>query len=512
MITVKKRLLAALLLSVLLLFTACQTPATDPSFSLGNDAPNDTVHTPLAEQMYVILPANAGGTLVDRAEELTEALKEKTGIDTTLRYDDSPLPFRDDSAFILLGYTDLEPSREAISPLKRDDYLCRWDGEMRTLLLGGKSDAATIAAIDRFTETLLPYADASLLMSADQAFLVSAAYPISEVTLNGHSLGSYVISCPKTPKAETVKIATALREALSDRCGFYLDIVYETPKADAERRIRLSESPSEDGKSHILSDGTRITVIAQSMYDRAEAAACLVSLIVPSDATDTVTLTLPDSTEVSLSQTDLALLPSRLPNGFASTSDTLSTLYDAVNAVKESDVALVPTDALSTSTYEALTNSLTGYEILGKEDSIALSPLLCYRPDVLMLREQKTLLSSADVVLQAYRFTLTDASFSFTLYHICLINEAGGDPLLSELNRALRSSDEPALLMAYLPNGTIQSLGKSNPFDCYTHTLSAAREFAIAYEAADAFSVLRCLDKVTIRYGLFPTHPFLTAN
>lgn len=509
MITVKPYRLSALLLCLVLLFTACQSSNPSP-YTLGD--PNtlaETHHSPFAEYLYVILPAEAEASLAARAQVFTDALRAQTEIPSELCYDDQILPKRENVAYVLLGYTNAFLSRVALSPLKRDDYLCRWDGEHRTLILGGKSAAATIAAIDRFSEDLLPYADASLLMSAHEEFLVSAEYPISKLNLNGHSLGSYTMVYPKGATPKEIAVLSALREALADRCGLYPDILCESEVRTTERRILLSIEPTATTTAQMLSDETVITLSGASSYELAAAAEALLALLAPETAEGEISVTLPAVTDVPVSRTEAGLLALSLPQGLAASPDTLSEVYTAVHTLWESEAAIGLSDGLAPSLLPILSESLPAYTILHKEATSAYAPMLCYRADMLTLVSSETVCETGGVV-QAYRFSLNGTSLSFTLIHAYIEDTQHGNDALEAIRRATASAKEPVLVVGYLPAVLSLSLEGESMLSV-TQPLPQARHAAIVY-LPNGESATLTAGAADSLYVLCPNHPFLLSH
>ena len=63
--------------------------------------------------------------------------------------------------------------------MKTNDYLCRWDDG--ALVICGRSDSATVFAIDKFIVDILPTSSQYSLMFADAHFELFNEYEIKKI-------------------------------------------------------------------------------------------------------------------------------------------------------------------------------------------------------------------------------------------------------------------------------------------------------------------------------------------
>ena len=164
LITVKRLVSLALVCLLSLSLFACSSGSAD-LHNLLNQGAGEEYTNPAAACDVVIVPSTASDALIARARTLCTELAARTGIPASFFFDNEALPKQDDVRLILLGNTAHALSDKHLGDLRRDDYLCALDED--ALILGGKSDSATLAAIDRFSAELLPYADAEILINAD---------------------------------------------------------------------------------------------------------------------------------------------------------------------------------------------------------------------------------------------------------------------------------------------------------------------------------------------------------
>ncbi len=506
MTTAKSIRLLALLLCAVCLFSACASSSPSPDlYDLGQTPSNSERHQdPFASHLYVIIPASAEPALVEKAQALVSGLIQYTEISTDLFYDNQSFVAREDAGYVLLGYTSYPASRQALLSLKRDDYLCCWDPEARTLILGGKKDSATVAAIDRFSQTILPYADKAVLMSNTADFEVRAEYAVPELLLCGHSLGSYNIVYPDNPQKEELTIAHALREALADRCGFYPDLIALSKVTSFERLIILSGEAPASVPAQISCVGTTITLSASSAYGLGEAAEAFVERVLPSAVAGNHSVTLPALTKLSVSLHELDMFSLPLPQGLPAAPDSVGAVDAGVTALKNSGAAIGLSDGISADLQTVLSAAASDYTLVVPESAQENVPTLFYDADKLSLLSSDTVCNSDGAVVRAYRFSCVDSSFTFTLLHAYI--ESGRDA--SALQNILTlSEDVPTVLFAYMP--TENSLTACDTATLWrTHSLSSDRQLTFAYFANGSSASVTSTDTSIPAYTLSLSHSF----
>ena len=129
---------------------------------------SETEGEAFAEHIYVIISNGCSGELSLKARELTNLISEKTGILTSLKYDNELTVIPVGSCEIALGNTNRLVSDNALDVLRYGEYLCRWDDG--TLVICGRSDFDTTVAIDRFIDEILPICSKYSLMPAEAHF------------------------------------------------------------------------------------------------------------------------------------------------------------------------------------------------------------------------------------------------------------------------------------------------------------------------------------------------------
>ena len=205
----------------------------------------ETEKPAFADHLYVVIPKDCSAELSLRARELSKRLSDKTGIVSTLKYDNELSSAPAGACEILIGNTDRLASKNAIDVLRTDDYICRWDNG--AIVICGRSDSSIFKAIDKFLSDVLPGASKYSLMSPDAHFENIIEYDISSITLNGYDLYDYVISYSEDDGELVFEQADILRSVINRKSGYLLELIEENELTD-EHGKRLILSIDEEGK------------------------------------------------------------------------------------------------------------------------------------------------------------------------------------------------------------------------------------------------------------------------
>lgn len=245
-------------LMLILISCATQRNDIDDIFSQLEISDNSEIESDIAEHIYVIIPNGCSGVLSLKARELSDAIASRTGITVSLKYDSELRTAPSGALEILLGNTDRLASKNAIDVLKKGDYLCRWDNG--AVVICGRSDEATVSCIEKFMSDVLPGMTNSYIMSKDACIENIAEYAVSRIYLQGYDLYDYTILFQKG-NADEKRIALALRDLISERSGYFLDV--ESDPQNAVRRIMIS-SDAEDNS--ISADEKGIVICGKDLY------------------------------------------------------------------------------------------------------------------------------------------------------------------------------------------------------------------------------------------------------
>lgn len=289
-----KRIICALILCALMLsLISCSTPRNDIDELFSQLAVSDLYgdETDVAEHIYVIIPKGCSGELSLKARELADAISAKTGIVTSLKYDGEFSHAPSGSLEILLGDTNRLASSNAVDILKDGDYICRWDNG--AVVICGKSDSATVLAVERFMSDVLPGMTNSYIMSEYACIENIAEYEISKIILQGYDLYDYAIVYNEG-NADEQSIALALQSFLSAKSGYLLSV---TSKPNSVTRKIVLSSRSEE--TAIISNDSGIILCGDDSYSLSCAVSAFVKDIKSNSQGGTVNLSYGENTFIT---------------------------------------------------------------------------------------------------------------------------------------------------------------------------------------------------------------------
>ena len=229
---------------------------------------------PFASEVYVIIPKGCSAELAVRAEKLVLGIKERTDIGTYLKYDDEAIVSGNNVLEIFLGNTSRDISTDAFRTMKANDYLCMYD--RGALLIGGKTDSATLAALDRFEKDILSTATKASLMHESAHFEHFDEYEIDTITINGFYIYDYAINAD----TETAAYGDVLSRYILQKSGYILEANLSVGK---NIDIALDENALV-GLATIETKGQNILIRANDTYGLSAAVAKFASLLISEES------------------------------------------------------------------------------------------------------------------------------------------------------------------------------------------------------------------------------------
>ncbi len=381
----------------------------------------EDVHIPMTSEYRIVISRDCGAEVISQVDEMAEMLRKITGIPTETVFDDEPVQNGDKRYEILIGYTERSASRRMMKDLKRDDYLCQ--AEEGCLVLGGKSDCATLAALEKFERQVLPYADDELLLGKDGMFVCYADYEIPFVKINGLELSHYRISYFANQE-EGKKIALALRERIADVTGYYPEIVEESQSIEGKYRIVIGDSVMDDTggtyveKSAVIFAGEReIYLTGSDSYGICFAAEQFCNSIAGNAENGACNLAITGVWKMpyEVSGYRFAAVPPFVRNA---QDDAVTVTQKLAAHILACDADVVSVFALSEEECGYLENQLSGYRILKIAKNGPDISALLYRNSRLHPISCETLLSFDTAEVVRIKWEPSDGSPAFDFLHI----------------------------------------------------------------------------------------------
>lgn len=287
-----------------------------------------------ADAAYVVVSRSAGFELVSRAVALADTLTAKTGVATFLKYDSEPTV--SGTFEILLGYNTRLVAKENFSSLRDGDYICRYD--RGCIVLGGRTEEATLAAIDKFESDILPGASYAAIMSKDAHFEVYAEHEIEEFTINGYPIYEYTLAyC-----GESYEIADVISRYIREVSGYTISHKQKDAYDPQMSRCIWLILDGEGAASIAQRDGN-IVLRASDLYGLSLAATTFTSHIGESALGASLRMNIEGNEVLSYAKSELDLAFGFVDNEGKSDFNLLLALANAINNTHNDLFCFYPT-------------------------------------------------------------------------------------------------------------------------------------------------------------------------
>ncbi len=209
----------------------------------------------------IIIPSDSSPELADKANSLAYKIEESIWV-TCRVYSDSSQPPADMYALpIYIGNAKGKLEQER-GGLRRDDYI--YSATDERIILGGLSHSASIAAIDRFIEDVLPYCESTNIFEYQGDFEYRHTYETPSFKLCGFDLDDYSICALADEESHEMTMARAMRDGISDLTGVYPQIVSAEAQSTGHKQIVLQKNGT--GTVSITFNGEDILLTAPDTY------------------------------------------------------------------------------------------------------------------------------------------------------------------------------------------------------------------------------------------------------
>ena len=221
-----------MLAALCLFFFGCKAEPF-PFEELFSEAEGETVSYAL------VIPTENASMYRPLAETVAGEIAERVGSPTEIYLDEDSLPAGELWVTVAIGPVDLPWVTRTYRELRSQDYICRWvDG---SVCMGGRTLAATDAAVSRFLTDLLPVATPTELFPLLGGFEGKGTYRAEALMLNGSPISSYRIEYERENAEVLIPMARILYEKIEEVCGAMLEIRQEDPSQTEGKRILLRQ-------------------------------------------------------------------------------------------------------------------------------------------------------------------------------------------------------------------------------------------------------------------------------
>lgn len=211
------RTVGILLLAVLFLVSCASEGHDDlPFVTLGSD------EKMLITEYRLVVSPYASGELLNVAQSLCRAIGNQTGVESRLSYDSDRFSVSDGTWIVYIGNVDVTEVKDRLRGMRSEDYICRsFD---RTSVIGGRNDGATVTAVNRFIEEILPVSDKYRPIPEGGGFEHLGSYDVEGLNVRGVCISEFAIFVTNPDDAISVNLAYGLRDEISEHFGYWLDV------------------------------------------------------------------------------------------------------------------------------------------------------------------------------------------------------------------------------------------------------------------------------------------------
>ena len=266
-ITLKTSFLCLLILLICFSLCSCAQPYVDDDFpfeSLLTVNPEANTAEATVKYYRVVVPGDCSSELLNAAKAFAASITEKTGIDASVVYDNE-IDGRDILVTeIVLGNADRDISSFLMKDLREGDYLC--SSVEGTIVIGGKSEAATLQALERFCSELLPKATSLYLMNPDDAFTYRAEYDEPTFTLNTYDINEYSIVYSTSSGENVSALANKLQSLILEKSGCRINLSSDLSYSGKKIELSLSSEGVNENTAYLIPQGKNIILRAKDTF------------------------------------------------------------------------------------------------------------------------------------------------------------------------------------------------------------------------------------------------------
>ena len=234
-----KKLIAKILIlsSLLVLLVALASCAQDTPTSSGFELTKD-----LLSSYAVVIPDDCSEAIQTQANQLCNDIKAVTGVAPTLKSDLILEGFDDYSESeyeILLGKVNRKESTKIYKDIKISDHGYALEG--KKIIIAGYDEKMLKSSIYDFRKEVLNSTESVLLRDGDNK-IVKGVYEFDTIALNGTSINQYTIVYPSRSTAEENAYATRLRDWITEKTGYILDVVVDSKSEKSDFEIEIGNT------------------------------------------------------------------------------------------------------------------------------------------------------------------------------------------------------------------------------------------------------------------------------
>ena len=230
-------LILAIIFVSLVTFASC-TQETPAGFELTKD---------LLASYSVVIPEDCGEEIQTQANQLCSDIKAAIGKAPTLKSDlviEGLAESYESEYEILFGKVDRKEVKSFYKDVKTSDHGYALVG--KKIIIAGYDYKMLKSSIYDFRKEVLNSTESVLLRDGDNK-IVKGVYDFDTIMLNGTSINKYTIVYPSRSTAEENSFATRLRDWISEKTGYLLDV-------SVDKNIEKTDFEIEIGNTNRITD------------------------------------------------------------------------------------------------------------------------------------------------------------------------------------------------------------------------------------------------------------------
>ena len=322
-------------------------------FSPSDDIEWDTEHE--YKTYAVVVSSTVSSSVYDAAKQMAKKLSENTGAYAECFYAHEEIPTGKDVCRIFIGNTGHEAAEKYLRGFRSLDIGYKYHD--KCVYIGGITEESLLLSIEKFTSDVVVYADRKFFMNDGTDVFLAGEYDISEIKIDGFSLGEYVIVYPEgDEKLRTIakdfsaRMLSASGYLLATRSDAELDgasRVILIGDCDAFAEHKLSPEPD---RAKIVGFDAGLMVVSDQSLAIAEAMKALECELLSVDELGCTDLCLEGAIEVTFESADVSVLSIRTTSFDLSRADMTSILAK----VRESYPDIVRFEGIAAGSMESL--------------------------------------------------------------------------------------------------------------------------------------------------------------
>ena len=328
----------------------------------------DETNNAIVSEYRIVVSRTASGEVLEAARELCSSIGEQTDVDTRLSYDDETVYVSDSTWVVYVGYVDTSAVRDILRNMRSEDYICRsYD---RETIIGGRSDGATLNAILRFKNEILPVSDRFRLIPEGGGFEYKGEYSLNTLYIGDASVQDFEIVVYSAQDTEVIDTAYSLRQRISDTTGYWLDVCIGSRSKTGRGIYVIKDSECQLGRAELSNSKNDVILRAKDRKGLEKIADTFMNLLTSDSDKVIQKPNIPSALYVPYGEIscDLALsLLSYLP-----IFGSMELNADFKNTVAEYSPDILLGGAVTDEKRSIISNLLDNYDVLSADGGMAL--------------------------------------------------------------------------------------------------------------------------------------------